>query len=153
MANRDQNIMKTHAKLRTVWLIGALLAVVSAGAFQEDKPGGARFYKEQSQERVAQQQAYSGTLGVVGTVPESTADKGASGALNSSDAGDSFSNADSGKAAKAMVAASKKVDAARGQSSPIGLLAIIVGTLIGLALLAKNYLDKNVPVPPTATGH
>jgi len=139
--------------LKTALFLAAALTAVSANAFKEDKPGGARFYNEQSQERLQQQQAYTGQFGVVGSVPESTADKGASGSLNSSDAGDSFSNADSGKAAKAMVAATKRVDEARNQASPFGLVAIIVGVMIGLALLAKSYLDKNVPVPRTLSGN
>ncbi|MBS1715984.1 MAG: hypothetical protein JST30_16780 [Armatimonadetes bacterium] len=136
-----------NVRFKSAVLLGLVLAAVSASAFQEDKPGGARFYNEQSQERVQQQQAFSGKMGVVGSVPESTADKAPSGSLNSSDAGDSFSNADSGKATKAMVAATKRVDEAKSQGSPFGLVAIIFGVLIGLALVAKTYLDKSVPVP------
>lgn len=139
--------------LRALALTGIVALTASSWSFQEDKPQGSRFYQEQSQDRVAQQQAMTGKLGIVGSVPESTGEKGATGSLSSGEAGSSFSNADAGKGAKELAAASKMAQEARNQRSPFGLIALIAGVLIGLGLLAKNYLDKNVPVPPAALRH
>lgn len=137
--------MKAHT-IKLALSLTVLMVANSVQAFEQDMPKSARFYPEQSQEQVSQQQALTGKIGVVGQVEENTF-KDAPGASVTSDSSESFASAE---AQKAKATFGSAANAVQTQESPVRwffVLPMLLGLFILGALGFKAYTDKAVPLP------
>ena len=140
--------MINHSKVS--WKVGltALLLGLAIGAcaFQEDKPRGAQFGPEQSQDQLAQEQTYQGRVDPVGTVEDKTGDA-STASVSSDSSGNSFAAAETAKARASFNNANKTITEHKNPPNTMGILMLLVGGLVLAAVAFKNYSDKAVPLP------
>ncbi len=132
-------------KLKHLFIVIGILAIQCAMAFQEDKPKGAQFFAEQSQDVVQQQQAYTGKVDVYGEVK--TKDSQDSEVKSTSDQSNDLARAEARSNKETMANADKLTEEAQRQPNYLGLFTILMGVLILGAVGFKSYSDKNAPVP------
>lgn len=141
-----ENLMKLVA----FCVIGTAFA--TAWGIQEDPPAGAEFRLEQSQEQVAQQQAYQGRVDASGAVPirtEETKDVPLSR--------DAKAKADLSQAER-MAQGSANLKAAeerlhnkggtKSSPSPLWFLALLAGAGLMAYVGVKDWMSKNIPDIP-----
>ncbi|MCW5936079.1 MAG: hypothetical protein KIT11_02075 [Fimbriimonadaceae bacterium] len=126
--------------------IQALLAVIvlaaSASAFVEDKPKGAQFQPEHSQEAVAQQQKLTGTVPIVGEVGGEVSSE----YVLEPDAG--FGAADLNKAGNETDKATLKKAQNRAKPQggpPVWLGFIALGVSLTAVFAFRHYANRVVP--------
>lgn len=149
----------TARSLRILWTLSLLCLVAMSFGFIKDKPEGAKFAPNQTEEEVAAQQAHQATLseqnaidyeGQAEGTPEGTSESDAAAALQSAEqARDSQKESD--EEAKRVLAVAQKAQSA-GPSGGFSWTWILFGALgFGVVLGVRSYANRVVPAMPEST--
>lgn len=132
--------------------IAAFAGATSAWGIHEDRPAGTEFKLEQSQEQVAQEQAYQGRLEASGAVPIRTQEQEDIKVSKEASAKAALSAADRmaqgsenlKKAEEGMKAAGTN----RKSSSQWWFFALLAGVGLMAYVGIKDWMSKNIPDMP-----
>lgn len=137
---------KAKTTLRAVLTLVIAVVAASAMAFEQDMPSGAKFYPEQGQGQLSQQQSMTGRINVVGQVDaESATTKSApmSGEASTT----SFASAEQTKANQTFGQAATQIKSGRTPVSWFFVALMLLGLVVLAVVGVKYYTDKVVPLP------
>ncbi len=134
--------MKRWIKVSLTAVIFAIAA--SSWAFHEDKPSGAEFHPEQSQDQVRQQQNYQMTKDEMGQ--DEREQKAEVNLSDSSDEGaTAIARNEQDRAAKDVLKEAKNDLDHRGSSSGVWFAGFLVIAGFGGVMAARTWANKRIP--------
>lgn len=137
---------KAMTTIRTALACAIAVVAASAMAFEQDMPSGAKYYPEQNQSQLGQQQSMTGRVNVVGQVDAGPATE-KSVPMSGETSTTSFASAEQTKAQQTFGQAATQIKASRSPVSWFFVALMLIGLVVLAAVGVKYYTDKVVPLP------